>query len=124
MSPDKWDITIQNYNSFCKHCHFDNWFAVRRGNYVRIITFTKIAVFCIYNLHYIGYNVKHSRYNTVQIFMTTDTDECVSAPCQNGGTCVDQVNSYRCQCEAGYTGPECLTGKVAECYGDCSIKLY
>lgn len=40
-----------------------------------------------------------------------DIDECVSAPCQNGGTCVDQVNGYLCQCAPGYTDLQCQTGK-------------
>ena len=40
-----------------------------------------------------------------------DIDECASAPCQNGGTCVDQVNGYLCQCAPGYTDLQCQTGK-------------
>ena len=47
---------------------------------------------------------------TVPLF--TDIDECVSAPCQNGGTCTDHVNSYLCQCAPGYSGLQCQTGKV------------
>ncbi|MCB4762255.1 MAG: calcium-binding EGF-like domain-containing protein [Sulfurovum sp.] len=42
----------------------------------------------------------------------TDIDECVSAPCQNGGTCTDQVNGYLCQCAPGYSGLHCQTGKM------------
>ena len=41
----------------------------------------------------------------------TDTDECASGPCQNGGTCIDQVNGYLCQCAPGYTDLQCQTGK-------------
>ena len=41
----------------------------------------------------------------------TDIDECSSDPCQNGGTCVDQVNGYLCQCSPGYTDLQCKTGK-------------
>ena len=40
-----------------------------------------------------------------------DIDECASGPCQNGGTCVDQVNGYQCQCSPGYTDLQCHTGK-------------
>ena len=40
-----------------------------------------------------------------------DTDECASTPCQNGGTCTDQINSYLCQCALGYTDLQCQTGR-------------
>ena len=39
-----------------------------------------------------------------------DINECDSSPCQNGGTCTDNVNGYTCDCVAGYTGTECQTG--------------
>ena len=42
-----------------------------------------------------------------------DTDECSSDPCQNGGTCTDDVNSYSCACVAGYTGEDC---EISMCY--------
>ena len=41
--------------------------------------------------------------------MISDIDECQSNPCQNGGTCKDQVNGYSCSCNAGYTGEKCQT---------------
>ena len=44
-------------------------------------------------------------------FILTDIDECSSAPCQNSGTCIDQVNGYLCQCAPGYTDLQCQTGK-------------
>ena len=40
-----------------------------------------------------------------------DIDECASTPCQNGGTCTDQINSYLCQCAPGYTDAQCQTGR-------------
>ncbi|XP_036426286.1 sushi, nidogen and EGF-like domain-containing protein 1 [Colossoma macropomum] len=43
-----------------------------------------------------------------------DVDECSSYPCQNGGTCADQVNSFICQCPLGFTGTICETD-IDEC---------
>ena len=34
-------------------------------------------------------------------------DDCVTGPCMNGGTCVDGLRSYSCQCPVGYTGANC-----------------
>ncbi|XP_013397947.1 deleted in malignant brain tumors 1 protein-like [Lingula anatina] len=39
--------------------------------------------------------------------------KCSSRPCQNGGTCVDMVNSYRCLCSVGYYGTNCQ--EISEC---------
>ncbi len=41
----------------------------------------------------------------------TDINECASNPCRNGGTCVDGINSYTCQCVQGYFGTNCEIGK-------------
>ena len=40
-----------------------------------------------------------------------DIDDCANHTCANGGLCVDGVNSYSCNCSAGYTGERCLTGR-------------
>jgi EGF-like domain len=31
-----------------------------------------------------------------------NVDECAGSPCLNGGTCVDGVNNYTCQCDTRY----------------------
>lgn len=41
----------------------------------------------------------------------SDVDECASHPCQNGGTCTHGVNSFSCECPAGFRGLTCETGK-------------
>ena len=46
-------------------------------------------------------------------FSPSDTDECASLPCQNGGTCVDGVDLYTCSCLPGYEGEQCQTSKSA-----------
>ena len=49
-------------------------------------------------------------FNYVYYISSTDVDECASAPCQNGGTCIDQVNGYLCHCEPGFTDLQCQKG--------------
>ena len=34
----------------------------------------------------------------------------INLTCANGGSCVDGVNCYSCNCTAGYTGDHCQTG--------------
>ncbi|CAH1256440.1 NOTCH2 [Branchiostoma lanceolatum] len=46
--------------------------------------------------------------------ITCDDDQCISAPCQNGATCQDRLNSFTCQCAPGYNGTLCETN-VNEC---------
>ena len=38
-----------------------------------------------------------------------DINECYSNPCLNGGTCVDGVNSFHCNCIAYFIGARCET---------------
>lgn len=37
----------------------------------------------------------------------TETNECDSSPCQNGGACKDQLGGYTCLCVQGYRGDNC-----------------
>eukprot|EP00057_Strongylocentrotus_purpuratus_P011936 XP_011666410.1 PREDICTED: latent-transforming growth factor beta-binding protein 4-like [Strongylocentrotus purpuratus] len=39
-----------------------------------------------------------------------DIDDCILDPCENGGSCTDEVNAYTCACVPGYTGMMCETG--------------
>ena len=41
----------------------------------------------------------------------SDIDECASKPCDPNGQCIDGVNSYTCECNAGYTGKHCEKSK-------------
>ena len=41
----------------------------------------------------------------------TDIDECSSQPCQNNGTCINEINRYKCNCPNGFTGTQCKQGK-------------
>ncbi|XP_041085049.1 neurocan core protein-like isoform X2 [Polyodon spathula] len=36
-----------------------------------------------------------------------DIDDCQSNPCENGGTCIDEVNAFVCLCLSSYGGETC-----------------
>ena len=40
-----------------------------------------------------------------------DIDECVPEPCQNNGTCIDEINGYECRCVSGFNGTMCENSK-------------
>ena len=42
-------------------------------------------------------------------------DECESSPCENGGTCVDAVLAFTCECADGYEGPHCNEQSILSC---------
>ena len=46
------------------------------------------------------------------IITYADVNECASSPCKNGGTCHDQLNSFRCSCRGGWSGSTCQTGEL------------
>jgi hypothetical protein len=43
-------------------------------------------------------------------FLIKDIDDCSPSPCENGGTCIDEVDSYTCQCVPGFDGDNCENG--------------
>ena len=38
-----------------------------------------------------------------------EINECTPNPCENGGTCIDLMNAYSCECVPGYTDDNCAT---------------
>eukprot|EP00058_Branchiostoma_floridae_P005498 XP_002590986.1 hypothetical protein BRAFLDRAFT_69463 [Branchiostoma floridae] len=58
-------------------------------------------------------NLQGATYNN-KYALCAEIDECSSAPCQNGATCQDGVNSFICQCAPGYTGTLCETVPYAD----------
>lgn len=53
------------------------------------------------------------------LYCEEEYNECLSAPCQNGATCRDLVNSYECACLAEYEGKMLF----ASCSLNCSLFL-
>ena len=42
-------------------------------------------------------------------FPVLDTDDCNPDPCNGRGMCIDGMNTFTCNCNAGYTGDKCET---------------
>lgn len=45
------------------------------------------------------------------LFVIPDIDECAGGPCENGGTCIDLVGGFQCECPPQWTGEVCHKGK-------------
>lgn len=54
-------------------------------------------------------NVLQSQ-NLRPCFCVSDTDECASSPCAQGGTCIDMENGFECLCPPQWTGKTCQIG--------------
>lgn len=48
----------------------------------------------------------------MEITCFPEINECDSNPCQNGATCVDELNRYSCTCQPGYQGTNCEIGNL------------
>ena len=54
--------------------------------------FDFLSVICIFDFFFLG--------KTCEI----NVNECMSNPCQNNATCIDDVNGYVCECLHGFRG--------------------
>ena len=50
--------------------------------------------------------------NFNMLLFNSEINECDSNPCQNGGTCKDDIASFSCSCPTGYEGDQCQTGEI------------
>ena len=48
---------------------------------------------------------------SIIIFSCLDIDDCASWPCNNAGRCIDEIDSFTCQCFPGFTGVQCETSE-------------
>ena len=56
-------------------------------------------------------NYGHFTMTSIMIVLFLDINECVTNPCENGGTCGNTIGSFTCTCVAGYDGDTCENGK-------------
>ena len=109
------DTSTENKNAteyFCKFpslCDIDYVTCLAGGACLKVFRFTKPQ--CICNA---GYQPASNYSDCLEI------NECASDPCQsnlNTSLCIDDVNSYRCECKIdGFTGELCETN-IDDCHG-------
>ena len=76
--------------------------------------------FCVYDRRFQNLNTENhsnvseckSLYSEILtrslcVIFVLDVNDCMSNPCENGGSCTDGVNEYNCSCASGYTGTDC-----------------
>ena len=51
-----------------------------------------------------------------------DNNGCNSNPCENGGTCIDEVDGYSCDCVTGYEDDNCETSKLCNSDFRCGYR--
>ena len=42
-----------------------------------------------------------------------EINKCDSNPCENGATCENKVNAFKCKCTSNYEGKRCEIGKYS-----------
>ena len=77
-----------------------------------------------YSLKYSNQRNDHTPPMKCVSFILTDINECDSSPCENGGTCEDEVNGYTCHCLSGYSGDHCQTGKTPSLIVSCVFLFF
>ena len=57
-------------------------------------------------------------------YLFIDINECISNPCQNGGTCIDEIDGYTCFCALNFVGDLCDMRKIYHLFNCVKLRLY
>ena len=49
-------------------------------------------------------------------FCETNINDCIGVTCSENGVCIDDIDSFRCDCTPGFTGLQCETN-INDCVG-------
>ena len=63
---------------------------------------------------WLSFSLSNHYFSGLLFVLFLDYAGCQSNPCENNGTCTDDVNNYQCECIEGYTGVNCETGEIVD----------
>ena len=97
---DNLSVEVQSMNQ-----DFDGAFGIMR------LTVTGITVLCAQN--FTGSDCTQCIHGLTGS-MCNETDDCVNVTCSGHEWCLDEVDSFTCSCDPGFTGAEC-EDNINEC---------
>lgn len=56
-----------------------------------------------------------------QGLLSSGDSQCDEATCNNGGTCYDEVDTFKCMCPGGWEGTTCNIGNLLPLGGICCV---
>ena len=90
---------------------FDGLFRERQRSSSKFVSYSIQHVYAYSQSPFIGlFTAMTELYDNH--FNLLDVDECLTSPCKNGATCVNNDGGYQCQCSAGWTGDQCDKGTL------------
>jgi len=104
-----WNL-LWNPNKLLRIESVSQWHLHKQIIWLRVQVLTLIEYFTLFSLNLNTFFICLSCYpGYTGGLCQIDIDECLSSPCQNGGTCSQPYpNMYTCRCPRNYRGPQCL----------------
>jgi hypothetical protein len=96
-----------NVGSFICECNMacSSGFSFKRKFVYIIQLFTTQILPCIISCLWSHIMWKENWYSALLLFISSfDVNECLSSPCDVNGECTNNVGSFICECNIGYSG--------------------
>lgn len=94
------------------NAQWNSWIYHKKSSSRSIISFRSTLKMLSFSPKWsLSASFKHSDFLLKPETFFADIDECSGGPCEHGGTCIDLVGGFRCECPPEWTGDVCQVGK-------------